>query len=905
MRKALYFIMAFFISIGTADAAVRGANSITRNTSKTNTARQSSDSVTVSRTTSRTSVLPRATSTRATITRTAQQPATNARTATTPTTSARGTAQATRATARQTRSVSTHPARATTTTATLTGAYGTTYNTCRDAYFTCMDQFCTTANDKYRRCICSSKIEEIKSREHALTQSSSQLQDFHDLNIYVIDKTAAEVKAITSATAGESAQENARDTSDSAKKLAGISAVLANTKKQALSTQGTLDIAGDISAIWNSTDLIGGTNISNLTGEALYNAVHAQCSEMVASQCGSESTRNMVVSAYGMYIENDCSALINNLDTQLTTANSNIRATEREMNLARLENYDAHNSTSIHDCIAQVRSDITANTACGTDYVHCLDITGLYLTYDTGEPIYSENFFQLEGQISLSGDILTNKTNRLLVAKLNSMREYAERGLDTCRDISDAVWDEFMRQAISEIYQGQHDRIRQVKNECLDVVNKCYDTQNQQLRDFSNIDEKLTLGSRMELSEEMCQEKLNTCSNLYGGGSQGLSLLLNTMHDITDQMIGKQCLASLREYIANTCAVPGNDTLHAAPYACRIYAPGEQRYATNPTCNNQTSLNINTNNPFQTTTEQTTGYICPTLKTYTSCKAGYALARNGVYNYDTSTPGNTCLRCNELFTCDGGTARPKPIEQDEIEAQCGTNYIGSMYHKLARYAMDTCVRPSESDKSKEIPDTILQDINIVMDEMHQQMSTELSKECERLGGIWVNLVWQDNTDGSANENAPDGKHDTSGLIQFAEFYKETAANTSWGYCTPKNTENDNDDNIETVTYTISFNWDKTFPDNGTKLDCNIEGQTNTLTSIQADSDLGTITPPEQLANTMCTSINTPGAPVTHIGWRNEANTISYKYGSKQWTTPDNYNISEDITLYPMITFPVQ
>lgn len=794
MRKALYFIMAFFISIGTADAAVRDANSITRSASNTTSVRKTSDARVATRTTSRTSVTPR-TNARTATNKRAQQTTTSARTATTPITSARSAIapQAQRTSIKTTDHNDIRPARAATNTLAITGAYGTGYNTCRDAYFTCMDQFCSTANDAYRRCICSSKLSEIQSRERALSQASTQLQDFHDLNLYVIDKSASEVGAMLSASAGESAQENANDTSDSAQKLAGISAVLSNTKKQSLSTQGQLDIAGDISAIWNTTDLIGGTNISNLTGEALYNAVHAQCSEMVASQCGSDTTRNMVVSAYGMYIENDCSMLINNLDKKLTAANGTIRETEREMNMVRLDNYNAHNSTSINDCIAQVRTDITANTACGTDYVHCLDITGLYLSYDTGEPIYSSNFYQLENQISLSGNILTNQTNRLLVEKLNSMRQYAARGLDTCRDISDDVWDEFVRQAITEIYQGQYDRIRQVKNECLNVVNKCYDTQNQQLRDFSNIDEKLTLGSRLELSEEMCKEKLDTCSNLYGGGSQGLTLLVNAMSDITDQMIGKQCQVNLREYIKDTCAVPGNDTLHAAPYACRMYAPGEQIYATNPYCNSKTSTQILTQNPFDISAQPTVNYQCPTLKIYTGCKPGYALARDGVFSSDTSTTGNQCLKCNNNFTCDGGASAPKSKTQEDIESQCGTDYIGSMYHKLARYAIETCVRPSVSDKNAKLPDTVLQDINVVMDEMHQQMSTELSKECERLGGIWVNLAWKDDNS--------DGVHDTSELTQFTEFYKQTAASPLWGYCTSKSTTTNQDETTTEQTET--------------------------------------------------------------------------------------------------------
>ena len=357
------------------------------------------------------------------------------------------------------------------------------------------------------------------------------------------------------------------DNSASAQKLAGISEVLTSSKSQALTTLGTLDIAGDINQIWATTNLASGENIANLTGEPLYNAVHAQCVDLVASSCPSQSTLNMVVSAYGMYIENDCTLLMNALNSQKVQANQSIRETEREMNVARLENYNAHNSTSINDCIAQVRTDITADTACGADYVHCLDITGRYLNRDTGEPIYSPDFYQLENQISLDGDVLTNATNRLIVAELNSKRIYAARGLETCRDIADEVWDEFVRQAIVEIYQGQQEKIRDVKNECLDVVNTCYDEQSNSLKDFSNIKEELLLGSRLELSEELCEEKLYACSNLYGDpNGNGLELLITAMHEITDQKIAKECRALLEAFATDTCAVPSNDTLNSYPY---------------------------------------------------------------------------------------------------------------------------------------------------------------------------------------------------------------------------------------------------------------------------------------------------------------------------------------------------
>lgn len=821
MKKILLFAATLCAGIGMADAAVRSASNISRNQASATNQSQSGASrggattvnaqsrtattrKTANTTTSRsaTGVSARTASTK-TVARTASTTtarATTSHAATTTTTARSGTPANVARSARA----------ATTVTATGTNTFGTGYNACRDAYFTCMDQFCAKQNDTYRRCVCSSKLTEIQSRERALTNASDNLQDFKNLNIEVIPKTAAEVNAMLTASEGELAASSARDNSKSAQALSGISEVLSNAKSKSLSTSGTLDIAGDINAIWSTTDLADGANISNLTGEPLYNAVHAQCAEMVSANCPSSTVLGMVVSAYGMYIENDCSALINALDKKLNTANSTIRSTEREMNTARLENYNAHNSTSINDCIAQVRSDITADTACGKDYVHCLDISGKYLNRDTGEPIYTTNFYQLENQISLSGDVLTNPTNRMIVAELNNKRAYAARGLDTCRDLSDEVWDEFMRQAIVEIYQGQQSRVRDVKNECLDVVNACYDEQSKSLKDFSNVKEQLLIGSRLELSEELCQEKLYACSNLYGDGNgNGLDLLINAMRDITDQKIGKECLVTLQEFVQDTCAVPSNDSLHSYPYACRVYAPGSQKYATISTCNQRIWNDTGSAATGPDTSQDQTGpedgwfeekaYMCGPKATFYECSEGYYMvAKNedGKWKYNANEiAGNYCFRCPAAATsCPGGKAAP--IYASDSQDICGTDYVGSLYQKVVRYAMQACVRPSESSKGDYVlPTTIMQDVNVVMDSVRVAMAKELSTECDRLGGVWVDTPWVDvqrDADGQL-----DGLHDYTGDAQYKLFYTETSANTQWGYCRPPaetDTKKDDDSN---------------------------------------------------------------------------------------------------------------
>ena len=826
MRRILLFTLMCCIGIMHADAAVRDSKSVSRNQSDdtTNTsviARNASVPSARAASSNRTSVSQSDTASRgarttvarsgaptrgattqiasvATTTRSARTPASSrsatntsqvARTASDKSVVRSATPRQSVSSARAARS----PRATTIAPSSVTNTFGTEYNICRDAYFTCMDQFCATMNDSYRRCVCSSRLTDVQERERALGQTADQLADFKNLNIEVIPKTAAEVNAMLSASEGELAI--TEDDSQSAQTLAGINEVLSSTKSQALSTLGTLDIAGDINQIWATTNLASGENIANLTGESLYNAVHSQCVDLIASSCPSQSTLNMVISAYGMYIENDCTTLLNALDSQLVQANSSIRDTEREMNVARLENYNAHNSTAINDCIAQVRTDITAETACGPDYIHCLDITGRYLNRDTGEPIYSPDFYQLEYQISLDGDVLTNATNRLIVSELNSKRIYAARGLETCRDIADEVWDEFVRQAIVEIYQGQQEKIRDVKNECLDVVNTCYDEQSESLKDFSNIKEELLAGSRLELSEELCEEKLYACSNLYGDpNGNGLELLISAMHEITDQKIAKECRALLEAFAQDTCKVPSNDSLHAYPYGCRVYAPGEQIYANRWQCNNISfSYGSSTGGDIVIpggTEETGPGYICPEYKVYLECNPGYTLFyeqkdASGLITVTTifgadaaNKPGNGCVYCGTLgyedpeTACPGGTASP-PVTTTDLD--CGPDYAGSLYQKIVRYATQVCVRPSDSEKitngELEIPAEVMGDVNTVMDTVKVEMANVLSAECERLGGTWFDTQWK--SDGTS----------TGTLYKY--FYDETGANTKWGYCAEK------------------------------------------------------------------------------------------------------------------------
>ncbi len=774
MRKICLIFLGLFLCADAFSATARSSNAIIRSDSNNvSTSRQLTSR-------SKTNTTNRSTVSRSTTQQTRKQRSgiktVSARSATSRTAVARSATANKRISRAATGSVATR-------------TFGNNYVNCRDAYFTCMDQFCANQNDTYRRCVCSSRLQQIQDQEKLLSQTSTSLQDFHDFNIDAISKTAAEVKAMQTASAGE--QGIKEDKSNSANTLKNIKSVLANSKQSALSTNSTLDIAGDIKSIWKTTDLIRGYDISTLSGEALYNAVNSQCSAIVSEQC-STSDIKMIASAYGMYIENDCELLATSVKNKTTNANAAIRTSRHEMQDARLENYNAHNALSINDCIAKVRQDITADTACGQNYVHCLDITGKYLNITTGEPIYSTDFYQLENQLSLSGDVLKNSKNSAFINTLNKKQKFAQVSLDACRDVSTNVWDEFLRQALVEIYQGQRDRVQNVKKECLQVVNQCYLNKTEILQDFTNDDSSDLIDRQaLELSEELCADKLNTCSNLYGGGPDGLDLLVSTMTKITDTTIAQQCPELLKKYTEKLCAVSTDDTMHLYPYGCRTYAPGESVYASNESCNEELT------NPFNQTdvtiTPVTSYYDCKDYnKKYTSCNSGYFLcARDGnpsngcpqngapiddnFVSPNCNTPNTCdfdCQLCPIGYTCTGGTNVPFKNETFSTYAKCGDTYIGSLYQKLVRYALQNCIRTTNTNYV--LPQSVLADVQTVMDEIRSALTKELAEECEQQNGVWVSSAWQD-TDRN-------GFHDVTSDTILQSFYTTTSANKLWGYC---------------------------------------------------------------------------------------------------------------------------
>ena len=474
---------------------------------------------------------------------------------------------------------------------------GTGYNTCREAYNTCMDQFCAGVNNTYRRCICSDKYRDFSDMEIALDEAKTMLQSFSDNNLANVSLTAEEVTAINSATAGEAAA-SMTDTSAAAQMLSEIGDLLSGKTQPAQQTTSKLDFSNlDFSSamedIWSGSDtnIFNTDNVENLAsldGDDLYNEVDVQCTQLATESCASDATLQMVRSAYGLLISQDCQTYSNSIDSQKEQVTQKVREANQLLRDARLEEYRTSNSASMNECIANVRNDILDDSACGENFNRCLDFTGLYIDAVTGDPIYSPRLFQLADQIKLEN---TNASeNQAFLAGLDSYKNRATDSLNSCRDDATAVWNAFLSQALIEISQAQDKKLQEIKDECVMTMKDCYDSTTDALNSFDDTQSQRTTALSAQASAAMCKDKVIACAALYtpDGGVDckfdsnnkitnadacGLRELMNFVTSVDNVRIAEGCQASLESYVSETCAPAVGDTINESPYGCRLISP--------------------------------------------------------------------------------------------------------------------------------------------------------------------------------------------------------------------------------------------------------------------------------------------------------------------------------------------
>ena len=368
---------------------------------------------------------------------------------------------------------------------------------------------------------------------------------------------------------------------------------LLSGKKKAVSSNATttansgslgvisLDFSTDMGDIWGGNGNFGdggeslfdnskAVDMTDLEGIALYNASNKQCLQVMKDSCENSAILNMATSAYNIMITQDCNMYEKSLNKKREQVLTTVRQAEKILREARLEEYRAHNSRDVNECISKVQTAMFAETACGANYKRCLDYSGAYINPSTGGAVYSPRLFELTNIITLEGatgntDLLGQ--NPAFDKFLETKKMYAESALDSCRTIADNVWTEFKRMALIEIAQAQDEKIQQVKDSCVSTMAECYDNQSGQLKDMDTTTAQASGAISASAARAMCKEKVDACSNLYDGGLDELKDFVNTVDSIK---ITEGCTDALTKYVQDElCAPAANETDRKYPWGCR------------------------------------------------------------------------------------------------------------------------------------------------------------------------------------------------------------------------------------------------------------------------------------------------------------------------------------------------
>ena len=451
------------------------------------------------------------------------------------------------------------------------------YSSCRDAYATCMDQFCAIADDAYRRCFCSDKFATLRDTTDNINTALSMLVDFQNNNLNAINKTAAEVNAMYSSTAGEEAIK--KDTSASQKMLDEIGDILSGKKTKKGSSSGNsslgiIDFTGlaDVGDVWSSNSSTAfnsraSDGMSGLEGRALYKRASSQCASIMGANCASDTMFNLASSAYSIMVTQDCNVLEKTVNAKKENLMQTVRKAEQILREARLEEYRAHNSQDVNECLNKVEAAMTEPLVCGQNYEKCLDYTGLYVNATTGEPI-PHQLFDLNKIAPVLGDIDVLESNPRWNDFLDSKQKFVVTALDTCRNLADDVWLEYKRSAMVRIAQMQDAKIEQFKNSCVQTIKECYNTNDDTLKDLT--DDVLggtayDVGATRAITvRNVCYQDVLACAAMYGdvdgcqydqnsrkivprkgGGKCGLSALLAYVDSVDTARVAQGCEATL------------------------------------------------------------------------------------------------------------------------------------------------------------------------------------------------------------------------------------------------------------------------------------------------------------------------------------------------------------------------
>ena len=428
------------------------------------------------------------------------------------------------------------------------------YSRCKTVYYECMDEFCANKDTNLRRCACSSRIHEFDNIKKQLNDAEDKMLDFNQ-RLLIVNLDKEDAAAINVATDGELAFAKT-DTSESEKLLQKITKALNTSGDSKINNDlASISLSLDMDSAWDSVDSLSGIATTAKSGLDLYNAATPVCVEMAREVCSDEEL-SIAQSGYKLTIQQDCNTVAKSYNSQYNNAMNKIHESSALLDMARLNNYQQRNSDDVLTCKKKMLTQLSDESVCGENLYKCLDTTGQYINPSTGAAFLSKDLYDLTGLLTVpTGDEKWSKIgqNEKFVAFLNSKKKFLEPATEQCQDMADAIWQDFIEDALAQIKLAQNSKIEEIRQSCTTLVSECKINNQTAMADFDA--RALSTFSVMADTtiNAMCSDIEKSCTALLensGGGG-------------TDWAAGMSSIAANISYdeIIETCTTVGKDCI--------------------------------------------------------------------------------------------------------------------------------------------------------------------------------------------------------------------------------------------------------------------------------------------------------------------------------------------------------
>ena len=445
-------------------------------------------------------------------------------------------------------------------TATREDILNRTYSKCKTVFNDCMDEFCANKDAQLKRCACSARVNDFNRIKKQLADIDEKMLDFNQ-RLLTVGMDAKDVAVLNTATEGENAFYNTKDSSESKKTLDTIAKRL-NTSFDSnnfSSSIGTvLSWSLDMDSAFDNIDYIGGISTTAKSGGALYSAALPVCREMASEVCSDEDL-SLAESGYMVLIGQACDTVEKTYKTTMEQARNKVKESSALLDMSRLDAYQKANSDDILTCKRKMLAMLSDSTVCGENLGKCLDISGQYIDPSTGEAFLRTDLPNLGALISRPepGESWTSVPgNADFVDFINSKKKFLEPAMENCKDISTTVWNEFVEDALSQIKIAQMRKLEEVRQSCTTLTTQCLIDANESITNFDSRALSVFGVTADMTANKMCQDILVSCNAILNPTDDQASWydgMTGIQTDITFDTIKQTCAQVGRACIIQAC----------------------------------------------------------------------------------------------------------------------------------------------------------------------------------------------------------------------------------------------------------------------------------------------------------------------------------------------------------------